>query len=239
MKVPRFLLVVALAPLIASCLYEAARSITRIVDPGKALWLVYGALAYLPLLPLMLRRDPNGGRPPTLWSMLSSLEHELSHLSTGALVGKRAWKLVVHPKEEEDDKDPSFVRFRQDPELGFWVTLAPYSPPLLALVLLPIELLAPPPYNRFAAAAIGFTLAFRMTGLFRSLHPRQTDLQKMGYVFSYTVVPVIHLVFLIVVLGVVSDRWGELWPALLRGLDRSVGFYARLLELVGQVWRSL
>jgi hypothetical protein len=229
----RLFLLLALAPLIGAFFVEAVRNWAQVIDLPKVLWIFYGAAAFALVAPLVFLREPDPNRPPTLWETLTVLEHELAHLASGILLGRRTWKVVVQPKG-----DPAGVTDVQVPyRPAFVVFLAPYLPPLLAVALLLVEALAPSPYNRFAAAAIGFVFAFRLIGLFRFLHADQSDLKKMGYLFSYSLVPIVNAVFFFLILGSVSDRWIEMWRVLLRAFDRGREWYAALYELWRQAGR--
>jgi hypothetical protein len=86
------------------------------------------------------------------------------------------------------------------------MVLAPYYLPVLTLPLLLVEPFLSAPIDQAVDFLIGFTLAFHYVGLAREFRWYQTDLQRMGYIFSLVVVPLFNAVWLVVILSAVSDN---------------------------------
>ncbi len=204
---------ILLLPLAAAFVYTAALFLVDTADQ----WLLgpfgIGFGIYLVLYLVLLR---------TRFAFVEIFEHELNHLVTGKLLFRDVQELLVNA-----DKG-GHVQFRQGPDFAsFIILLAPYTIPLFTIPLLVARLFLPPPISAVVDFLIGFTLAFHLVGLLKEFHPRQTDLQRSGFVFSVSAVLLVNAIWLVVAVAVVIDE-----P------EAIVTYFGDAWALAGQLYRQ-
>ncbi|MBM4147713.1 MAG: hypothetical protein FJ224_01515 [Lentisphaerae bacterium] len=111
------------------------------------------------------------------------LAHELTHALWGGLMGARVSNIRV------SEKGGSVMLSKTN----IWITLAPYFFPLYTAIVIAAYCIAAAfvPMARYAPAwlaLVGFTWGFHFTFTLSSLLRRQSDIQRYGYLFSYTVI---------------------------------------------------
>ncbi|MFN2227769.1 MAG: hypothetical protein ACK2UY_15725, partial [Anaerolineae bacterium] len=92
------------------------------------------------------------------------------------------------------------------PRGDFLNALAPYYLPLFTLPLLLLRPFAPDAIVSIVDLLIGATYAFHLVTGILDIGPHQTDFTKTGLIFSYTFVILMHIVFLLIILLVVSGN---------------------------------
>jgi hypothetical protein len=227
-----FVAVILLGPFVVSFTYEAALVAASIVTFDSVKWFLLGLGLFLLLYVAFLNDKIK---------FLEHLEHEIEHAFMSFIFsGQLPKRLEVDPeKGSKVDVTKS---------LGCAVSLAPYFFPLLTMPFLLLKALVTlvfslidKPFPSMAAASldilIGFTFAFHLVGLLKEFSPRQTDLKKLGLVFSTVFVFFLNVLFLLVILVVVTGSYGALLPYFRSGLVRTVAAYRTTLEfLQAQVW---
>lgn len=137
--------------------------------------------------------------------VVCTFEHELTHLLFGLLFLKRPHSFVV------TRHDGGYVELSGG---NFLITLAPYFFPTVSYCLLPLAYFVPPKFQPVFLAVMGTSLAFHFISTWGELHWRQTDLRKVGFLFSLFFLPVANLIF-----------YGALAAALLSGARGFSGFW--------------
>jgi hypothetical protein len=168
-----FLLLVLL-PTVSACVSLLGEIVK---SPEPILPFAGGLVIYLACWALFIRHWR------TTW--LSTLEHELTHalfavLTFHRVVGIRTtWSNGGH------------IRYVGT---GNWlITLAPYFFPTVCMLLLPVFMLAPLLENPVGDAILGAAFAYHVTSTFRETHLGQSDLQRVGFLFSIMVLPGLNL----------------------------------------------
>ena len=112
----------------------------------------------------------------------------------------------------------------------FLTWLAPYFLPLTTLPLLLIKPLISDPFSNALDFLIGFTLAFHYGGLAREFRLWQDDLKKMCRVFSIIVTFVFNVVWLVIILGVVTENYSSILVYFENVFARTRALYTLILE---------
>lgn len=160
-------------------------------------------------------------REPSWGSLLSTLEHELTHalfalLTFHRVVGFRTtWRSGGH------------VKYRGR---GNWlITSAPYFFPTASLAVLIALIWVPRAYIPWVNGLLGVTMAYHITSTLSEVHPSQTDLQKVGFVFSFAFLPFVNVM-----------AYSALLAFAHRGYVGAVALvesaFARNVQLVSWVW---
>jgi hypothetical protein len=210
----RFLFAVLLAPLFVAFMYQAA--VLLVDNAGFFLRsaLTYGFLFYL-LVYAVTSQQVTG--------FFEVLEHEFAHAVAAIASFRQVDELKATPKAGATDVTPAGMH------IG--VALAPYCLPILLLPLLALCFVVPPPFSHAIDFTIGFVLAFHLVGLMRrELRFGQTDLKRVGYLFSFGVIGALNAALLVVVYGVVSTQYTSILDYLNFAYRRALIFYQALLE---------
>jgi len=125
-------------------------------------------------------------RKPGFGSVLSTLEHELTH-SVFALA-------TLHPvtalKTSWDEG--GHMRFRGE---GNWlISVSPYFFPTMSVFVMVAMVFVDPAHQDVASAVLGATVAYHVTSTWAETHWQQTDLSEVGFPFAFLFLPGANLV---------------------------------------------
>jgi hypothetical protein len=119
-------------------------------------------------------------------TFFSTLEHEITHaifawLTFHRVTGlKSTWKSGGH------------VTYRGK---GNWlITASPYFVPTICIFMITVFAWVPIFSDSVANALIGAAFAYHVTSTYRETHRKQTDLQELGFVWCFAVLPTANLV---------------------------------------------
>lgn len=188
---------ILLLPLLYVVLVEAYSAVAPHLNWQSFRYAILGLVAYA-VIHLALFRE---------YHMFTTLEHEFGHAAMGCLFLKLPQVIAGTAKWGGATAIPNGYNFA--------ITLAPYFLPLLTIPLLIAKAVALqwnllPSFGYIALDfLIGFTLAFHLIGLFEELRPYQTDLKKSGYVFSFVIIGLMNILFLLVIIAVILDDYNE------------------------------
>ena len=168
---------IALASLLALpgvvlSLYDELKSIAAAHDQMQHF--LFGVGGYV-LAWLLLFRKPGTG------SVLSTLEHEITH-SVFALA-------TFHPVTalKPTWKEGGHMSFRGD---GNWLIFSsPYFFPTLSVVVMVAIVFVDSIYQDIASGILGATVAYHATSTWRETHWQQSDLSKIGFPFAFLFLP--------------------------------------------------
>lgn len=147
--------------------------------PAPLLPFAGGFLAYLLLWWLWLRR-------PIFGSFFSTMEHELTHALFAWLTFHRVTGLRASWRR---GGQMTFVG------RGNWlIIIAPYFFPTLCLLVLLLSLLLPGALRGVSDILMGGALAYHVTSTMRETHPGQTDLARVGWLFSAMFLPAANVI---------------------------------------------
>jgi len=89
----------------------------------------------------------------------------------------------------------------------FLNALAPYFLPLFTLPLLVLRPFAPDSVVKIVDLLIGITYAFHLVTAIKEFGLHQSDVTKTGVIFSFAFVILMHIVFLLIILLIVSGNY--------------------------------
>lgn len=217
MKAIRFLIGLALFPACAAFSVVAA-DMLRLPSAGDTWWrdpataMICGFAAWIAIFYLL----PSPVRAYVL-------AHELTHALWGAMMGARVSSMKV-------SRERGSVTLSKT---NFLVTLAPYFFPLYAVLVI-IAYLAVSmfrdvrPYAAWWLALVGFAWGFHFTFTISTLMQRQTDIQRYGRVFSYSVIYLANVASLCVwIVAVTGAGFGDLAGASWRRTRQSYEWTAK------------
>jgi hypothetical protein len=219
MKLFKWLISPLLVPLVGSAVIEAYALLRETLTLEMVQWLGAGALVYLFILPIV---------PKYNWTFLHTLEHELAHALTNALIGRRLEYLWVVTQKGGEVSSTGVVA------LGWFTGLAPYYLSLFTLPLLVVRSLRIEELRIVLDALIGFSLAFHMDGLRHEFTPQQPDIQKQTYLFAAEITILFNLLFLMLTLAVVSENWALFSEFLWRTSERAQLWYQEIIAYLQQ-----
>jgi hypothetical protein len=217
LRLLRLLVLVLLAPLAFSLVYEAYRYIRSSIQLQDVVWFLLGfgfyVVLYVPLLAEKLR-------------FLEVLEHEMGHTAVSL-----AFLKVPESMKAHYIKGGEVGPVRGD----FLAHLAPYYLPVLTIPLLLIRPLVSVTLGKALDFLIGFSLAFHYSALFaRELRFNQPDLCRMGRIFSVVVILVFNVVWLVITLAVMTGDYSGLLTYFKKSLARTSALYTALW----QAWQA-
>lgn len=202
-----FLLLVLLAPLIYSFLYEASSFLISNADFYLTNWFTYGFLFYILIYILILQY---------VIAFIETLEHELGHTIVALLFLKDIQEVLVRPEKGK-------VRFKD--HSNFLITLAPYYLPLYTIPLVIIHPFIFHPIRIIIDFLIGFTLAFHFVALRKEFRRDQTDIESTGFIFALCVVCILNTIFLVIILSVVSGNYSNILDYFKNSIARTPDSY--------------
>ena len=214
---------VALTPGAALGVLDVGRTVAQ--DPSPYTLFGAGFAGYLVLWWLFFRR-------PLMGSLFSTVEHELTHglfalLTLHRIEGLRAtWR------------SGGEIAYSGGP--GNWlITIAPYWFPTLCIPLVMVLSLGPTAHLGAISVAMGVALSYQLTSTYIETHRGQTDLQKVGFLFAWMVLPFLNLAalsFVTLTAGVGSEA-AFAWFSELSSWSSQA--YSGLTELAGTASESL
>ncbi len=177
LKWPVAVLAVLLIPGSVIALLGLLRDV--VLNPGPMLPFLFGIGTWLVLWWTYFRRSR--------FTPLLTLEHELTHVLFAWLTFHRVTSLRVTLMK---GGRVSYVG------TGNWlIAVAPYFWPTASLMAMALVWLLPGGITRMIGEAfIGATLAWNVTSTLRETHGEQTDLQKVGGIFSFMFLPAANLI---------------------------------------------
>lgn len=121
---------------------------------------------------------------PSVRTSMQVIAHELTHTFFAFLTFHKVSNIRIHP----DDTGGEMV-FQGK---GNWlIIIAPYFFPLFCVIYMCLMNFLP---SQFVFHFIlGYFLGYHIDTVCSQIHPEQTDLQKVGYVFSFIFLPGINL----------------------------------------------
>jgi hypothetical protein len=214
---------VALTPGAAIGFFDVGRTVVQ--DPTPYTLFGAGFGGYLVLWWLFFRR-------PLMGSMFSTVEHELTHGLFALLTFHRIEGLRATWRSGGE------IAYSGGP--GNWlITIAPYWFPTLCMPFVLVLLLGPTAHLGVISVAMGVVLSYQLTSTYIETHRGQTDLQKVGFVFAWMVLPFLNFVaisFVVLSAGVGADA-ALAWFAELSTWSREA--YSGLTEWVGAASETL
>jgi len=212
MKLLRFLILIVLAPFLYALAYEAYLFLVSNVRAYLVTGFTAGFAAYL-LLYVPLLRD--------LVVFIEHFEHELAHAIVAFVSLSTIRRLIVNPIPEPDEEG-SKVTVSHLNCLGY---LAPYYLPVFVLPLLVIKPLVIPQFRGAMNVLIGVATGFHYARLFREFRWSQTDIRETGLIVSLCLTAVLNVMFLVIILCAVLDRYSSMLDYFENSLVRTPKFY--------------
>jgi hypothetical protein len=216
-KVLRLVIGLLMLPLLYSFGREAFDFVVLHGNWAQLQWFTLGAALYL-VIDLIL--------PWHIVEFTEVLEHEFTHAVTAIALGGRVKRLEVRSGKGGETEVENIV----GPDL-FW--LAPYNVPIFTLPLLPARFLLPVSVAPVIDALIGFTLAFHYVGLLWEFRAFQTDLQKVGFTFSFSTSGILNIALLVFVLTVILENYAQFGAYCLAALAAAPDYYWRVYDMLG------
>ena len=161
--------------------------------------------------------------------------HELAHMLVGLIYG-RVYKFTAQdPGYDDGDQDQE-----EEKALGkVWVapttflsTLAPYCMPILAIPLIIGRAFIGGTLSHILDFAIAVILVFHLSTVFKQFRFSQSDIKKMGYLFSFLFVVTANFFILAITLNVVLGNSPFLGTYIISSYDRTIHVYGLVLRWV-------
>ena len=160
-------------------LREALTLIMQMIGNAGSVLPFIAGIAFYALLWLWLIR---GWRV----TFFSTLEHEVTH----AIFAWLTFHRVIGLKSTW--KDGGHVVYRG---IGNWlITSSPYFVPTICIFLIALFAWVPIFSQSIEEAIIGAAFAYHVTSTYRETHRNQTDLQQLGFLWCFLVLPTANLV---------------------------------------------
>ncbi len=127
------------------------------------------------------------------------LEHELTHTIFAFLSFNKILELRAHFRG-------GYMVYHGGKSKGNWlITISPYFFPTLAIVVIGLIHLASPQYYSVLIGLLGYSFVHHIHNTIVSIHPRQIDLQQVGYFFSFLFLPSANLAMMIIILSQIPN----------------------------------
>ncbi len=127
------------------------------------------------------------------------LAHELSHSIFALLTFHKVKHL--HINADDTGGEMGFTG-----RGNFLIVIAPYFFPFFALIYMVVMSFLPDHY--MYNGLLGFFLGYHLDTVLSQIHPKQTDLPKVGYLFCFLFLPGINLFVIGSILAFNSRGWG-------------------------------
>jgi hypothetical protein len=159
--------------------------------------------------------------------------HELTHMLVGLVYG-RVYKFTA--------KDPTYDDGEQEEEEGeavgkvlvtpstFLSTLAPYCLPILAIPLIVSRAFIGGIPSHILDFAIAVFLVFHLSTVLKQFRFSQSDIKKMGYLFSFLFVVTVNFFVVAITLNVVLGNSPFIGTYLIGSYDRTIHIYGLILN---------
>jgi hypothetical protein len=239
LKLVRLIVLVLAIPAFFACMFESIVCLDRSADYTPLLWFVAGYIGFAAVYAFLLR-----GR----LAFLEHFMHEFAHMVTAWLSFGRVSEFLARGRPDERG-EAGHVSIRWPNVVN---VLAPYYLPTLAIPLVAIRLFVMHYLIvKWINPIIGAAMAFHHL---QSIHqfgenlqymrssqegddpaPLESDVQRMGCVFSVLFVTMVNLLVLLLVLNVVLGNGPALWLHVVSAGERALVLYRLLLARVGIV----
>ncbi|MEC9072691.1 MAG: hypothetical protein VX938_09945 [Myxococcota bacterium] len=144
-------------------------------------------------------------RRPGMGSVLSTLEHEITH----SVLALATFHMVTSLKTSWSEG--GHMTFRGE---GNWlIAIAPYFFPTLSLAVMFAMVWVDPGHLPIASGILGATFTYHATSTYRETHRQQTDLIQVGFPFAWCFLPGANVV-----------SYGLILSAARAGVSGSQGF---------------
>ena len=192
LKWPVGLLAIVLLP---TTIWSSLRVVAGEFPSSKYLAFALGAGCYI-LVARWLSRIRIFG------TFFSTLEHELTHAVVAVLTFHRVLSI------RSTWRDGGHVRIVGR---GNWlITIAPYFLPTISILFMPIVWLTPYPMKIGILAVQGATWGYHVWSTIRETHRGQTDLKKVGWIFSWIFLPTANLITMVGTFAFAVGGWAGL-----------------------------
>ena len=126
-------------------------------------------------------------------SFFSTFEHELTHAVFAWLCFHKVTRFEASDgrNRSSDLENQNYLGVVHLTGSNWLITISPYFSPTLLLPLYPVALLNPPP---IFLVLVGMICAYHITSTYRETGLHQTDLKKVGYLFSFMFLPAANLI---------------------------------------------
>ena len=212
-KLIRLFVLLLLSLLAFSLVYEAFQFVRSEITLYDIRWFLYGFGLYF----LLYVVTPLNSQI----RFLEVLEHELSHTTMSLAF------LQVPTKLKATSTEGGKVESARG---DFLTALAPYYLPLTTLPLLLIKPFVFDTLNDVLNFLIGLTLAFHYGAFSWEFRHKQDDRKDMGVIFSFIIVFIFNVVWLVIILGVVAGNYSSILVYFQRVFARTRALYTLILE---------
>lgn len=126
-------------------------------------------------------------------SFFSTFEHELTHAVFAWICFHKVTRFEASDgrNRSSDLENQNNLGVVYSTGSNWLISISPYFSPTLLLPLYPVALLNPPP---IFLVLVGVICAFHITSTYRETGLHQTDLKKVGYLFSFMFLPAANLI---------------------------------------------
>ena len=146
----------------------------------------------------------------------STLEHELTHALFALVFFKKIHNISA------SRKSGGHITIEGG---NIIIALGPYVLPLAAVILLALKFIIPGRFEIALNFFIGYAYTFHITSLIKEFHHQQPDIQKSGYLFSFTFMIFWNIFFFILFLSTVQLDSGHFGKFLISGLNLSLDLF--------------
>lgn len=126
-------------------------------------------------------------------SFFSTFEHELTHAVFAWLCFHKVTRFEASDgkNRSSDLENQNYLGVVHLTGSNWLISIAPYFSPTLLLPFYLVALLKPPP---IFLVLVGMICAYHITSTYRETGLHQTDLKKVGYLFSFMFLPAANLI---------------------------------------------
>lgn len=187
---------------------------------------IYGFLCYLVIYPFV---------PRDRMRFFEVFEHELGHAIFSTLMLRNVrwfWVRAV-------DADAAGEVVSEPGRRNALISLAPYFLPTFTLPLLVLKPLLFPQARPALDFLIGVSLAFHYIGLAQEFRIWQPDIWRSGLLFSLVFTFTLNLVFLVIIISVVLNRYADILYYFRNSYARMPAAYALAWQMVQQARKRI
>jgi hypothetical protein len=156
---------------------------------------------------------------------LRVFSHEFTHVIFSILFFNRIKSFRVGGLFDDGGK----VEFYGTP--NFAISLAPYCFQLFTFVFLIIRLITDQTMSIVVDVFIGIAFLFHLTTFWKQARPFQSDIQRHGYIFSYTFIILINLIFIGMIFSVIKGGFNEFGEYFANGFNKLYDIIIGIINL--------
>ncbi|MGQ9493301.1 MAG: hypothetical protein ACUVR2_06010 [Anaerolineae bacterium] len=186
---------------------------------------LYGFIVYMVIYPFI---------PQDRMKFLEVFEHELGHTILGTLLSRNVKTFVV---EAKDSSAAGLVAYTG--RENALIALAPYFLPIFTLPLLVLKPLLFSQAHVVIDFLIGVSLAFHYIGLAKEFRISQKDIWRSGILFSLGFTFILNLVFLVVIVCVALNRYGDIINYFRNAYAKMPVTYALAWQMVQKIRQAI